>query len=187
MADLQLSFDLTGCRGEADKMHIPGSSIALSTTEQKPWSLHSNREDKMETNNSYTTVFCCKGTVTKWRRWKRMEGPGDESVTVDSTASSGLDQYLMKRGAKSIQKQGQEMQSNPNAWKDWEPADERLSEDPPLDQELANYSPAAANSVNKVLLEHSPCSFIHTFAPGYFCATTTEMSTCNRGPTAWKA
>ena len=44
-----------------------------------------------------------------------MEGPGDESVTVDSTASSGLDQYLMKRGAESIQKQGREMQSNPNA------------------------------------------------------------------------
>ena len=119
-----------------------------------------------------------------------MEGPGDESVTVDSTVSSGLDQDLMKSPgvrAKSIQKQGQEMQSNANAWKDWVPADERLSEDPPLDQELANYSPAAANSVNKVLLEHSPCSFIHTFAPGYFCATTTEMSSCNRGPTAWKA
>ena len=44
-----------------------------------------------------------------------MEGPGDEGVTVDSTASSGLDQDLMKRRAKSIQKQGREMQSNPNA------------------------------------------------------------------------
>ena len=47
-----------------------------------------------------------------------MEGPGDESVTVDSTVSSGLDQDLMKSPgvrAKSIQKQGQEMQSNANA------------------------------------------------------------------------
>lgn len=47
-----------------------------------------------------------------------MEDPGDESVTVDRMVSSGLDQDLMKSPgvrAKSTQRQGQEMQSNPNA------------------------------------------------------------------------